>query len=41
LARHEYYAIERAVLWRIATEDLRPLASAVDALLAEVRDRKT
>ena len=39
--RHEYYAIEREVLWRIATEDLRPLAAAVDTLLAEVRDRKT
>jgi uncharacterized protein with HEPN domain len=39
--RHEYYAIERAVLWRIATEDLQPLAAAVDALLAEERERKT
>ena len=38
--RHEYYAIENEVLWRIATEDLRPLAAAVDAFLAEVRDRK-
>jgi uncharacterized protein with HEPN domain len=35
--RHEYDAIERPVLWRIATEDLRPLAAAVDTLLAEVR----
>lgn len=34
--RHEYYAIELEALWRIATEDLRPLAAAVDALLAEV-----
>jgi uncharacterized protein with HEPN domain len=34
--RHEYYAIEREALWRIATEDLRPLAAAVDTLLAEV-----
>jgi len=39
--RHEYYAIERVVLWRVATEDVRPLAAAVDALLAEVRERKT
>ncbi len=38
--RHEYYAIELDVIWRIAMRDLRPLASAVDALLAEVlRDR--
>jgi uncharacterized protein with HEPN domain len=34
--RHEYYATEPEVLWRIATEDLRPLATAVDALLTEV-----
>ena len=37
--RHEYYAIDRDVLWRIATKDLQPLAAAVDALLTEVRDR--
>jgi uncharacterized protein with HEPN domain len=34
--RHEYYAMELDVIWRIATRDLRPLAAAVDALLAEV-----
>jgi uncharacterized protein with HEPN domain len=34
--RHEYYAVEPEVLWRIATQDLRPLAAAVDTLLAEV-----
>jgi len=39
--RHEYHAVERDVIWRIATRDLRPLATAIDALLAEVlRDRK-
>jgi uncharacterized protein with HEPN domain len=39
--RHEYYAIEPDALWRIATRDLRPLAAAVDVLLAEVlRDWK-
>lgn len=39
--RHEYYAIEPDALWRIATEDVRPLAAAVDELLAEVlRDWK-
>jgi uncharacterized protein with HEPN domain len=34
--RHEYYAVELDVIWRIATQDLRPLASAVDTLLAEI-----
>jgi uncharacterized protein with HEPN domain len=34
--RHDYYAVEPEVLWRIATEDLRPLGAAVDTLLAEV-----
>jgi uncharacterized protein with HEPN domain len=39
--RHEYYTIELDVIWRIATQDIRPLAAAVDALLAEVlRDWK-
>ena len=40
--RHEYHAIEPDALWRIATQDVRPLAAAVDALLAEVlRDWKS
>jgi uncharacterized protein with HEPN domain len=34
--RHEYYSINIDIIWRIATQDLRPLAAAVDALLAEV-----
>ena len=34
--RHEYYTVELDVIWRIATRDLQPLATAVDALLAEV-----
>jgi uncharacterized protein with HEPN domain len=34
--RHEYYGIDLDVIWRIATEDLRPLAAAVDVLLAEI-----
>ena len=39
--RHEYYTVELDVIWRLATQDLRPLAAAVDALLAEViRDWK-
>ena len=39
--RHEYYTVELDVIWRMATQDLRPLAAAVDALLAEViRDWK-
>jgi uncharacterized protein with HEPN domain len=39
--RHEYHAIESEALWRIVTEHLRPLAAAVDVLLAEMlRDRK-
>jgi uncharacterized protein with HEPN domain len=39
--RHEYYTVELDVIWRIATQDLRPLAAAVDSLLADVlRDWK-
>jgi uncharacterized protein with HEPN domain len=39
--RHEYYAIELDVLWRVATEDILPLATAIDPLLAEtLRDWK-
>jgi uncharacterized protein with HEPN domain len=34
--RHEYPAVDRDIIWRIATEDMRPLAAAVDHLLAEV-----
>ena len=34
--RHEYHAIEPEALWRIATQDLRPLAGAVNALLAQL-----
>jgi uncharacterized protein with HEPN domain len=34
--RHESYGIEPEALWRIATQDVRPLAAAVDELLAEV-----
>lgn len=40
--RHEDHAIELETLWRIATDDLRPLAAAVDALLGEtLRDSAT
>jgi uncharacterized protein with HEPN domain len=40
--RHEYCGLELDVIWRVATQDLKPLGAAVDALLAEVlRDRKT
>ena len=41
ILRHEYPTINRNIVWRVATEDVRPLAAAVDALLAEVGDRKT
>jgi uncharacterized protein with HEPN domain len=34
--RHEYYSVNLDIIWRIATQDLRPLAAAVDALLTEV-----
>ena len=34
--RHEYYSINLDIIWRIATQDLQPLAAAVDTLLAEV-----
>jgi uncharacterized protein with HEPN domain len=36
ILRHEYPAVNRDIVWRIATEDIRPLAAAVDTLLAEV-----
>ena len=40
--RHDYYSASLDIIWRIATEDLRPLAAAIDALLAEVlRDWKS
>ncbi|MGH6918560.1 MAG: HepT-like ribonuclease domain-containing protein [Geminicoccaceae bacterium] len=39
--RHEYYSVNADIIWRIATQDIRPLAVAIDALLAEVlRDWK-
>jgi uncharacterized protein with HEPN domain len=39
--RHDYYSVNLDIIWRIATQDLQPLAAAVDALLAEVlRDWK-
>jgi uncharacterized protein with HEPN domain len=41
ILRHEYPTVNRDIIWQVATEDVRPLAAAVDALLAEVRDRKT
>jgi uncharacterized protein with HEPN domain len=34
--RHEYYSVNLDIIWRVATQDIRPLAAAVDALLAEV-----
>jgi uncharacterized protein with HEPN domain len=34
--RHEYYSVNLDIIWWIATRDLRPLAAAVDTLLAEV-----
>ena len=42
ILRHEYPAVNRDIIWRIVTQDIRPLATAVDALLAQIlRDRKT
>ena len=41
ILRHEYPTVNRDIIWRVATEDVQPLAAAVDALLVEVRDRKT
>jgi uncharacterized protein with HEPN domain len=41
ILRHEYPGVNRDIIWRIATEDIRPLAAAVDSLLAEIlRDWK-
>jgi uncharacterized protein with HEPN domain len=41
ILRHEYPAVNRDIIWRIATDDARLLAAAVDGLLAEVlRDWK-
>jgi uncharacterized protein with HEPN domain len=36
ILRHEYPAVNRDIIWRVATEDVRPLAAAVDVLLAEI-----
>jgi uncharacterized protein with HEPN domain len=36
ILRHEYPAVNRDIIWRIATEDVRLLAVEIDALLAEV-----
>ena len=42
ILRHEYPAVNRDIVWRIVTQDIRPLATAIEALLAQVlRDRKT
>jgi uncharacterized protein with HEPN domain len=35
ILRHEYPAVNRDIIWRIATEDIRPLAPAMDALTGE------
>jgi uncharacterized protein with HEPN domain len=37
ILRHEYPAVSRTIIWRIATGDVRPLAAAVNELLADVR----
>jgi uncharacterized protein with HEPN domain len=40
--RQDYYSVNLDIVWRIATQDLQPLAAAVDALLGEViRDWRT
>jgi uncharacterized protein with HEPN domain len=42
ILRHEYPAVNRDIVWRIVTRDIRPLATAIEALLARVlRDRET
>jgi uncharacterized protein with HEPN domain len=35
LLRHKYPAVNRDIIWWIATEDIRPLAAAMDALMGE------
>jgi uncharacterized protein with HEPN domain len=41
ILRHEYPAVNRDIVWGVVTEHVPLLATAVDALLAEVpRDRK-
>jgi uncharacterized protein with HEPN domain len=42
ILRHEYPAVNRDIVWRIVSRDIRPLATAIEALLAQVlRDRET
>jgi uncharacterized protein with HEPN domain len=42
ILRHEYPAVNRDTVWRIVARDIRPLATAIEALLARVlRDRET
>jgi uncharacterized protein with HEPN domain len=36
ILRHDYPAVNRDIVWRIVTHDIRPLATAVDALLLQV-----
>ena len=36
ILRHEYPTVSRDIVWRIATENVQPLAAVIDALLAEV-----
>ena len=33
ILRHEYPAVDRDIIWRVATEHIWPLAAAVDTLL--------
>ncbi len=35
--RHDYFAVEPAILWNILTVHLPPLASVVEAMMADVR----
>ena len=35
ILRHEYPAVNRDIIWQVATHDVRLLSAAVDVLLAE------
>ena len=37
ILRHEYPAVDHDIIWRVATESIRPLAAAVAVLLSEIR----
>ena len=36
ILRHQYPAVNRDIIWRIVSQDTRPLAATVDALLLQL-----